>query len=297
MNRAVTVIIPTLGRAERAQCLTTAIESAISQRNVVTRVIVVLNGNRVDPEVERRLRTDPAIRLIRLEPGDLPKALRTGREAVDTPYFTALDDDDLLLPGALERRVRELEDHPECAVVVTNGYCRAHGHDEILITIDQRINEDPLHALLDRNWLLPGSWLCRTDAVDATLFDDMPRFLECTYLGMRFATEYAMRWIGEPTVVYNLGSPEAESRSRAYVVGQAAALRGLLSLDLPDSARARLRRRIADAYHAASGRERAGGGLAAAWRWHLASLISPGGWRYLPYTRHLLLRSKGTSDA
>ena len=38
----------------------------------------------------------------------------------------------------------------------------------------------------------------------------------------------------------------------------------------------------------ASVHERNAGAWRAAWRWHAASLLQPSGWRYLPYTRHLM---------
>jgi glycosyltransferase involved in cell wall biosynthesis len=287
-DEAVTVIIPTLGRAERADDLDLAIRSVLDQREVDVRVVVVLNGGHRCPTVERRLLADSEIRVLSLPGGDLPAALRAGRANVDTGFFTALDDDDLLLPGALRRRLLELESHPDCDVVVTNGYLRAGWRDIPLVGPGRDINGNPLEAFLAGNWLLPGSWLCRSSAVSSDLFDGMPRFLECTYLALRFATGMRMRWIDEPTMVYRLDSPLAESRSRAYMEGQAEALRRLLSLDLPPFVRRELRRRISGACHSASERARSEGAVRDAWEWHLRSVLAPGGWRYLPYSRHLL---------
>jgi len=88
--------------------------------------------------------------------------------------------------------------------------------------------------------------------------------------------------------VYSVGSPAAESLSRAYVLGQVAGLRRIIALDLPDDVRRALRARIAGAYHAAADHERTAGALREAWRWHVASLLQPSGWRYLPFTRHLV---------
>lgn len=288
---SVTVIIPTLGRAERADDLDRAIRSVQDQRGVRVRVVVVLNGGHRCPRVERRLREDPNVHLVSLADGDLPGALRAGRNDVDTDYFAALDDDDLLLPGALRRRVCELEAHPECDVVVTNGYLRAGRRDIVLVETGRAVNDHPLEAFLAGNWLLPGSWLCRTSAESSGLFDGMPRFLECTYLALRFATAMRMRWVDEPTVVYRIDSPMAESRSRAYAEGQADALRQILALELPPFVRRELRRRISGACHGASERARAEGAVRDAWRWHLRSILAPGGWRYLPYSRHLLKRA------
>lgn len=271
-----------------------AVESVLLQDDVQPIPLVVLNGTRASPAVERWLRRDERIRLIALEQADLPTALRVGRAAVDTPYFGSLDDDDELLPGALAHRVELLEhgdrgDDPSPAdVVVTNGYRREDGTDRLNVPADAAVAADPLRSLLEANWLLPGSWLCRSSTVHEELFDGMPRYLECTYLAARFATGYEMRWSGRPTVAYRLGSPGAESRSRGYVVGQADALRRILELPLPADVERDFRRRIAVAYHGAAEYDRRSGDFGAAWRWHLASLRSPGGWRYLPYTRRLI---------
>lgn len=285
----VTIVIPTLGLAERSELITSAVESVLLQEDVHPIPLVVLNGTRASPAVERWLRRNERIRLITLEQADLPTALRVGREAVDTPYFGSLDDDDELLPGALAHRIDLLE--PASAspdVVVTNGYRRQDGSDRLNVPADAAVAADPLRSLLEANWLLPGSWLCRSSTVGPGLFDGMPRYLECTYLAARFATGYRMRWSGRPTVAYRLGSPGAESRSRGYVVGQADALRRILELPLPADVARSFRRRISAAYHGAAEHDRHAGDLRAAWRWHLASLGSPGGWRYLPYTRRLL---------
>lgn len=285
---AVSVIIATLGLEERAELLEGAITSVAEQAGVRAIPLVVLNGTRVCPDVERRLRADRRVRLIMLGEADLPTALRIGCAAVNTPYFGALDDDDVLLSDALARRVSELKKHPELDVVVTNGYRREDGVDILNIPADADINSDPIRALLERNWLLPGSWLCRSDRVSVELFEGMPSYLECTYLAASFATSYQMLWLGEPTVAYRIGSPQAESRSRRYIVGQAAALRRILRLPLPDDVKRALRRRIANAYHGAAEYDRRAGDMQKAWRWHLASLRSTGGWRYLPFTRHLM---------
>lgn len=61
---AVMVIIPTLGLRERAACLRAAIQSALDQRGVPTIVLVVLNGSKRDPQVERELRDNVHIALV-----------------------------------------------------------------------------------------------------------------------------------------------------------------------------------------------------------------------------------------
>jgi len=285
---AVTIIIPTRGLRERAVSLAAAIESALCQCDVRPVVIVVLNGPRRDPTVERSLRADPRIRLVVRERASLPAALATGRAMVETPWFTALDDDDLLVPNAVSLRLHALDQRPECAAVVTNGWRRNGTGDTLQVSPHHDVTADPVRAMLAHNWLLPGSWLCRSDRVGADVFEAMPDFLECTYLGLRLASEHQIVWLDTPSVIYTVGSPSAESSSRAYVLGQVTALRRIIALPLPNDVRRTLRSRIAGAYHAAADHELQVGALGAAWQWHVRSLLQPSGWRYAPFLRHLV---------
>ena len=285
---AVSVIIPTLGLRERADSLRAAIRSALEQAGVTTTVIVVLNGPGRDPKVERELRDNVRVTLVVRDTGGIPAALAAGRAEVRTPWFATLDDDDLYLPNALLLRVRALEKRPECAAAFTNGYLRSGMNDVLHVKGNRRIGDDPVHAMLDGNWCLPGSWLCRSAMVDGSVFEDMPKHLECTYFALHIATEHPIVWIDAPTVIYSVGSPAADSQTRAFVIGQVRALRRIIQLDLPDDVRHAYRMRIASAYHSAAEHERRAGALLAACRWHVGSLLQPAGWRYAPFTRHLL---------
>ena len=287
-DRAVTVIVPSRGWEERSDALRSAIESIASQQGVCATPLVVLNGSGVSPRVEAQLRADRRVRVMTRSDGGLPAAYAAGRQAVDTPWFGTLDDDDSLMPGALARRVDELERHPDHAVVVTNGYRRDGERDVLNLQPPVDVAADPLRALLARNWLLPGSWLGRSAMVGPSLFDGMAPYLECTFLAIRFASEFRMIWLDEPTVVYNVGTARAVTSSREYIVGQMDALRAILELSLPDDVRRALRRRVAKAYHHAADYDWRAGSLRSAWRWHLASLREPAGWRHVTFTRHLL---------
>lgn len=287
-NPAVTIIIPTRGLRERAASLAAAIESARSQCDVRTTVLVVLNGPRRDASVECALRSDPRVTLVVRETASLPAALAAGRALVETPWFAALDDDDLLVPNALAMRVRALVRYPDYAAVVTNGWRRTGDRDTLHVAPHENVSADPVRAMLAHNWLLPGSWLCCTSRVGTDVFEAMPEYLECTYLGLRLASEHRMLWLDTPTVIYSVGSPGAESSSRAYVLGQVAALRRIIALPLPDDVRRTLRARIGGAYHAAAHHERETGSLGEAWRWHVRCLLAPSGWRHAPFMRHLV---------
>ena len=285
---AVTIIIPSRGLAARATLLWRAIDSVRAQRGVVAVPLVVLNGAQRAPEVEGALRAATDVRLIVCDDADLPAAHRAGREVVDTPWFGTLDDDDLLLPDALAQRVLALESRPNVDVVVTNGLVRAGDRDALHVPEGDDIAGDPLRALLRQNWLLPGAWLARTARVGVSLYHAMPRYRECTFLALRFSTEYTMHWINVPTVVYHLDSPQAESRSREYALGQVASVRALLDLRLPTWMRRRLRREMVAAYHLGADRLWSEGRLRDAWHMHARTLGMWGGLRHLTFTRHLL---------
>ena len=290
-DAAITVVIPTLAQRARAAGLYRAVDSVVRQAGVRALPLVVVNGPWRDAELVRALLADRRVRVLLRDAASLPGALRLGAEHVETPWWATLDDDDLLLDGALRLRHRVLADDAGCDVVATNGYRQAGGRNVLHVAAGAEVAADPLRALLRRNWLLPGSWLARADRVDAALFDGMPSYLECTYLAARFATRYRLRWMDEPTVVYSAESPLAASQSRAYALAQPEALRALLALDLPDDVRQALRTRVASACHNAADGELRRGHTREAWRWHAATLREPGGWRHLAFVRHLVRAS------
>ena len=139
----------------------------------------------------------------------LVNALQVGRRLVDTPWFAELDDDDLLLPGALAARVAALVQSDAHDCVVTNGYRRYHGEDTLNISDMKAVERDPIRAFWDLNWLLPGSYLCRTDRVGPDLFDGMPESLECSYIALRLATSYRIKFLQRPTVIWNQHTPDS----------------------------------------------------------------------------------------
>jgi glycosyltransferase involved in cell wall biosynthesis len=290
---AVSVIVPTMALPVRAGLIRRALESVLSQEGVRPVPIVVVNGGGFDPALVADLERDLRLRVLRrAEPG-LPEALAAGLAATDTEWVSALDDDDRLLPGALARRLAELAGDASLDVVVTGGL-RSHDGVERPYEVDaDAVIRDPLRAFFDRPWLLPGSWLARTEAVRPGLFDGMPRHLECAYLAIRFAAHFRMRYIAEPTVVWYTDSPESASRSLAYRAGQYDAVRALRRLPLPPDARRRLADRARLAAHQATGAALRRGELGEAWRLHFLTLRTRGGWRHLPYARHLLAATLG----
>jgi glycosyltransferase involved in cell wall biosynthesis len=285
-QQTVSVIIPTKAHPARRALFKRAIESVLAQEDVRVVPIVVINGSERDPELTSEIIADSRFRVVTLEKADLPAALLRGREMVDTKWFAELDDDDVLMPRALISRLDALDKQPEFDVVVTNGVRRGIDGDKIHFVDDISIIEaDPVWAMLRHNWLLPGSWLCQTDSVGIEFFNGIPRFRECTYLGLQFATRLRVKFLDCSTVVYHTDTPQSESKSQAYTLGVAEATRRMLDLDLPTDVRDHIRRQLgeacsANAYYYLQEKE-----FSAAWGWYCRSLYGPGGWRRSLFAR------------
>jgi hypothetical protein len=290
MNGAdeIAVIIPTLATAERAPYLLRAIESVTSQTGVRAIPLVVANGPDVDPQLLSLLARRSDVILHRLEPASLPGAFQTGCRLVATSTFSELDDDDCLLPGALALRLERIRcaDRPDA--VVTDGIVRGHAGDRLNISDVEAVRRDPLHELVRSNWMLPGSMLFRTETITPDVLDGMPEYLEWTFLGLVLASRFRIAFLEQPTVVHHTGLDFSIDQSAECHIGRPTSLRQLLALPLPREIREVFRDRIGDACHGASDHYCREGRWLDAWRWHLRSLFGRRGWRYLPYTRHLL---------
>jgi glycosyltransferase involved in cell wall biosynthesis len=285
MSEQVTVVIPTHAHPDRTALLDRAIASVLEQDGCGAVPLLVLNGVNDDRLLSVFCRD---AQMVRLPVASLPLALYAGRRAVETPYFSVLDDDDFFLPNAIETRISLLRNHPERDAVITNGFVREGGTDKLFAPKMASFNENPLAALVERNWLSPGSALFRTNRIGEDVFRGIPRYLEWTYIGIRLSMNHRLLFSDEPTFVYNKGTPQSISSSDAYVRGQPEALSRILELELPDELRTTFRRHRTMALHEIAMLDLRRGNFFGAWRAHLASLSRLGGWRFLPFTRKLL---------
>jgi glycosyltransferase involved in cell wall biosynthesis len=263
----------------------------LSQEDVWPVPIVVVNGPNRDPALVREIERDSRVQLIQIEERGIPKALQAGRKAVNTEWFSTLDDDDIYLQGALALRVKALVSSTDCDTVVTNGLRRSASSEQIHIQDISLIERNPLQALRRGNWLLPGSWLCRSDGVGDWVFDGMPRSLECTYLAVRFSLRRRLCFLDQPTVAWYTDTPASSSKSREYILDQTAALERILELPLPIEAKQWFRHNVTKARHKIAILHSQEGNLASAWSAHLYSLRGARGWRHLPFTLRLLSMS------
>ena len=140
--------------------------------------LIVINGRERDPELAAGISADRRLRVATLEHADLPAALHCGRRMVDTTWFAELDDDDVLMPGALSTRVDALENDHQCHAVVTNGIRRGIDGDTLHFVEDaSTIEADAVRAMFRYSWLLPGCWLCEPVQLRSNCFEDIPDFV------------------------------------------------------------------------------------------------------------------------
>lgn len=284
---AVTVIIATTCETSRRSALMNAIQSVLNQKNAATDVITVVNGNRIDTACLEQLRSMPRVQVVEQAEGSYPKAIRTGRVQVQAPFFAFLDDDDEYLPDAIAQRIAPLFVDPTLDFVASNGLRRLRGKDYIVVKRPDAVRIDPLRALALGNWLASCGGLFRTASVGIEYFDGKTAYLEWTYLAYQLASTKSMAFVDEPTFVIN-DSPGSLSKSDAYAVAAAQVLRKILMLDLPGSVRCDVRKKLGRALHDIAGRKCAGGNWCQAWKYHVASLVCPGGLQYLLYSRKLI---------
>jgi glycosyltransferase involved in cell wall biosynthesis len=286
----VDVVIPTALLASRAALVSEAIDSVLSQQAVAHRLILVANGPAIDPGLLARVAAMPALTLLRQAAANVSEARRAGLAASQADYYCFLDDDDVLLRGALHARVAALDAHPEWDFLITDGLIREAGRERRTLRDDfaARVRADPAAAFLERNWFdSPGSTFRRT-SVGPAYFASGLRHFEWTWLLLRLLADGKRVGVDDAlTFAKREDSPDSVSRSPEYLLALPDFLAAALRLPLPPVLRAGLARRRAAAFHACADHHLRAGDARAALRWHLACLRA-GGWRYAGASRHIL---------
>lgn len=286
MTDHVTVIIPTLGR--RAAELERAIDSVRGQIDVDALALVIVNGERYDPGLIAALQEQDGVRCHKIAAPGVSRARLEGRRLVDTPYFAFLDDDDELLENALRLRIDALEANG-ADVAVTNGYRDIEGLRQVIFEKFERHPDDPALALFEENWLASAGGLYRTESVEVAILDGLPNFLEMTVLALRLCERHRIVRLDEPTFVIHAGADGQASQSLAYWQALPDVLKSMQSITRRKDVLACLEQHRADALHQASVNALTHRNRLSAWRYHLNSLMTGKGLRYLPYTRHIVL--------
>jgi hypothetical protein len=283
----VSVIIPTTCELSRWQSLLRAIDSVRQQDGVQAKVIVVVNGQRFDAGHYATLKTMPGLDVLYRTEGSAPLAQEAGRLAVDTPFFSFLDDDDEYLPGTLRLRLEPLLDDPGLDFTVSNGYRCLGGEDRIVIATPASIREQPLLALSKQNWMASCAGLFRSATVTSDLFSNPAPYMEWTYLAYRLGVGHRMQFVDVPG--YRIHeSPVSLSKSDAYREAELEVLQRVLALPLPAEVRQAVRRKLGSALHDCADRHLEHGRMGPAWSHHVKSLDCPGGLSWVLYSRKLL---------
>lgn len=284
----VSIVIPTLASAERRDLLLRAVRSARASSVDGVCVIVCVNGTRWDGGSIAALEKEPGVELHRLSEASLPKAIAAGRAEVRTPYFGFLDDDDELLPGAVDARLRVLRSKQDCDLVAANGIRRTVAGDVAMLKGLDVVPGNPLRRLFEQNWLPSCGALFRTASVGREYFDDYHAYAEWTWLAFQLAMDAKrVAILDEPTFIVN-DTAGSLSKSAAFRSAYLHLYRRMLARNPPGEIRRILHRRISDALHDMSCSALERRALAEAARLHLRSMLYPGGIQYLSYSRHIL---------
>lgn len=288
---SVSIIIPTLCLSERAALLKRAINSALNQSNVALELLVVVNGNKFEQELLSMLETDKRLRIIQIEQPNVSAARYAGICQANGDFFCFLDDDDELIPDTLYHRLSLFYQYDNIDVAVTNGFLNIDGKDfpNVKLGRAEEINKQPGECFLRGNWFASSSALFRTETVDPELFNICLKYFELTYLFFILLSKGKIFHYDE-AMSYRLygDNPLSISKSKEYFAAYPDFLLTLLELPLAGNIKSRINENYLTALNLQSNYEMTQGMLKSAWRVHLKCLLK-GGWKYLFYTRHLLV--------
>ena len=288
----VDIVIGTLANSTREDLLLRAIDSILYQKEVSCRPIVVVNGDEFSHDLLNRLGHNPHLRLEKIPDKSLPAAIYHGRKVVTSSMFGYLDDDDELFPDSVSRRLALLESKPRLSLVVGNGYVYGNTDSNLVLPQDHdalaKIAGDPLMALFKRNWLPSCAGLFRGSVFHPEFFSNLqPRF-EWTDIAFRAALLAPLGFISEPTYrVHDSDVSLSKIADQLSVDAYYSLIQRLRSLPgVPEHVQYCLAKKSSEAAHNYASYWRSQGEIYKAVCMHFESLFGPGGWRYLPASRH-----------
>ncbi len=288
----ISVIIRTRGDDSRRASLRRAIDSVLEQEGVQARCIVVFNAvpsTKLPPELEE---PNPNILLLSMAREDKALATSVGRAAVQTKYFTFLDDDDELLADSLAYRVRFLERDRSLDCLATNGEYVIDGASRPALVVKSGSATDYADEILrGRNWLASCGAVFRTHTICQEFFEHLPVHFEWTVIGFRIAVRRKVKYVNVPTYrIYS--TPDSQSKIPNYVDTPPEIVDDMHRWNDAYRRLPLLLRRRAVANHEACSHYRLNGNFARAWHYHWKSLSNVFGLDYVPYTLLLLARSR-----
>lgn len=206
MNRIrVSILTPVyLGEAYVAE----SIESALSQTYPYFEIIVVNDGSPGNcRELVRPFLSDSRVRYVEKENGGVASARNAALAVAVGEFIGFLDQDDLWLPDKLEKQVRFLDAHPECAFV----HARQLYIDSSNRPIDREfINIEPIRGdcfslLFERNRIGVLTVLARKHAVEeAGGFNVSSSGADDYEVWLRISFRRLVGFIDEPVAAYRV---------------------------------------------------------------------------------------------
>jgi hypothetical protein len=289
-----TIIIPTVCSEARGHLLMRAIASARASSQRPPHLLVVANGPLVSERIYAQLQKMPEVRTLRLRLGSAPHAVLEGRKLVGTNYFGFLDDDDELLPGSSDSRLEVLQQNMGTDAVVMNGYREIAGQRQLMHPHLRGIEEQPLRALLDFNWLASCAALFRTATVGADMFESPQKYAEWTWLAYRLAlAERRFKSIDNPGYVIH-DTPASLSKSSSYFEAYVELFDRMLSERPPAWAKRRIIQKRCATLHDLSEQALRLGNWRQALILHMRSIASPSGLKYFLYGRKIVSAAAGS---
>jgi glycosyltransferase involved in cell wall biosynthesis len=169
----VSVIIPTFNRS---RLVVETVESALGQTYPNVEIVVVDDGSEDDTESALRPYLDRIVYSYQPNSGR-SVARNNGIRQSTGRYCVFLDSDDLLLPGKLSLQVPFLEEHPDFALVYSDGF--ALDENRNLSPLGSHVYRFPPESrdefvtqFLKNNFFPPLLALVRRDSLDSTGFFD-----------------------------------------------------------------------------------------------------------------------------
>lgn len=283
------VIVRTLAEPQRSRSLFRALDSIQNESGVTARPIVVVNGQRFDDATLQALKRRSGVLLHQEQIASTGRSLVAGRNLVSAPFFTYLDDDDELIAGSLAEPLQWLNSHPDCDVLISNGYFVKDGAVLRELTRIPNHARRPTMGLFDECWLTPGACFFRTETIPCRMLSPHWNNMEWTQLAFELCAERKrLHFMNVPTMYYHdtPGSMSKGPRHHEAARDLLVLLRQDTRLDT-DVRRAADRKYLRVLHNLAMTYWREGRHFRA-WRCHLGSLRPPYTLKYLLFTRKLM---------
>jgi glycosyltransferase involved in cell wall biosynthesis len=282
-----TVVIPTTAESSRKLSLARAIES-IHRQDISADIVLIVNGTLFDKELFISLQKREDLKVFYLDEGSLPKAIHFGVSKVTTPFFAFLDDDDCYIENTLYKRMKPLLNDDSIDFVVNNGFNYSNGADVVRTQKFPVGRSEAAGLILQENWLASCGGIYRRTTINADFFENIPKYLEWTYLGFKLATTKKGCFLSMPAFrIYE--STLSLSKSNDYTLGMMHGLRQIIELS-PEKLRRQVKIKYGKMLHDLSSNYLSEGEIKLALKFHLSSLIMPKGYLYIYYSRHILSR-------